>query len=516
MENSSNSNGTMDDFKPPNAKSRCTWSLGTDKPDPHRHLKSSRPKLGSSILSYIGDTPLVKLNRIPGQYKVKCQVFAKCEFLNPGGSVKDRIALRMIEEAEAKGIIEPGYTLIEPTSGNTGIGLAMAASVKGYRCIIVMPEKMSAEKANVLRALGAEIIRTPTSARFDSPDSLISVAQKLAKSIPRAVVLDQYVNPGNPLAHYDTTAEEILDATNRKLDMIVIGAGTGGTIAGIGRKIKEVLPDCEIVAADPKGSSLALPEELNQNGPNFYEVEGIGYDFIPTVLDRAVVDRWIKTSDKESLIMARELISKEGLLCGGSSGSAMSAAMEAAKDLAEDQTCVVILPDNVRNYLTKFIDDNWMAERGFLTETLIKAQEQEKPWFWDLKIDSLSVGVGLITITSEARISEAISTMKNRGIDQMPVVDDNGFLRGMITVAHTMKMLVGGSVTVDDAVETIKMHVFPTIDRNDTLGALTTLLKTQSYVVIVDQMSSTERKVAGIITHVDMLNYMIIADAYEQ
>lgn len=394
--------------------------------------------------------------------------------------------------------------------------MALAAAVKGYRCIIVMPEKMSAEKANVLRALNAEIVRTPTSARFDSPDSHISVAQKLCKTIPKAVILDQYVNPGNPLAHYDNTAAEILEQTDHKIDMVVIGAGTGGTLAGIGRKIKESLPNCRIVGVDPVGSILAEPESINDATTSFYEVEGIGYDFVPTVLDRSVVDRWIKTCDRESLVMARELISKEGLLCGGSSGSAVIAAMKAAKDLTADQTVVVILPDSVRNYLTKFIDDNWMAERGFLTETLIRAQEQEKPWFWDLKISSLSLGTSLITITSEAKISEAISTMRSQGIDQMPVVDSNGYLKGMITVAQTMKMLVGGSVTVDDPVAAIKVGAFPTIDRNDTLGNLTTLLKSQSFVVIVDQISSTEQKVAGIITHVDVLNYIIIADAYAQ
>lgn len=401
------------------------------------------------------------------------------------------------------------------STGNTGIGLALAAAVKGYRCIIVMPEKMSAEKANVLRALNAEIIRTPTSARFDGPDSHISVAQKLCKTIPKSIILNQYVNPGNPLAHYDNTAAEILEQCDNKVDMVVLGAGTGGTVTGVGRKLKESLPSCKVVAVDPYGSILAEPPSLNETSTNYYEVEGIGYDFIPTVLDRSVVDEWIKIGDKESLIMARELIAKEGLLCGGSSGSAMAAAMKVAKNLSEDQTCVVILPDSVRNYMTKFIDDNWMAERGFLTESLLKAQEQEKPWFWDLKIDSLSVGAGLITINTNAKISSAISTMKNQGIDQMPVVDSNGYLQGMVTVANTMKCLVGGSASVDDPVETIMTQVYPSINRNDTVGALTTLLKSQSYVVVVDEVSPSDKKVVGIITHVDVLNYLIIDEGVQ-
>lgn len=504
-------------FPPPDHPSKCSWSLKADKSlDPHPHHRQIRAPVCPNVLNHIGNTPLIRLNKIPANYGVKCQVLAKCEFFNPGGSVKDRIALRMIEDAEQKGIIEPGWTLIEPTSGNTGIGLALAAAVKGYRCIIVMPEKMSTEKANVLRALGAEVIRTPTSASFDSPDSHVSVAQKLCRSIPKSMILDQYVNPSNPLAHYDGTAAEILDQCDNKVDMVVLGAGTGGTIAGIGRKFKEAVPNCTVVGVDPYGSILAQPDSINETSTTFYEVEGIGYDFIPTVLDRSIIDEWIKTGDKESLIMARELIAKEGLLCGGSSGSAMAAAMKVAKRLREDQTCVVILPDSVRNYMTKFLDDHWMAERGFLTESLLKAQEQQKPWFWDLAIDSLSVGAGLITINLNSKINEAISTMKTQGIDQMPVVDSSGYLKGMVTVSATMKSLVGGAATVDDPVETIMTKVFPSIDRNETLGSLTTLLKSQSYVVIVDQISPSEVKVAGIITHVDVLNYLIIADAYEQ
>lgn len=222
----------------------------------------------------------------------------------------------MVEDAEEKGLLKPGSTIIEPTSGNTGIGLAMASAVKGYRCIIVMPEKMSDEKVNTLRALGAEIIRTPTEAAFDSPDSLIAVAQRLQKEIPNAVVLDQYRNPGNPLAHYDGTGAEILHQLDRKVDMVVMGAGTGGTISGIGRRIKEECPDCIVVGVDPEGSILARPEPMNETTTEFYEMEGIGYDFIPTVLDHSVVDRWIKVNDKEALPMARRLNKEEGYLCG--------------------------------------------------------------------------------------------------------------------------------------------------------------------------------------------------------
>ncbi|KAI8990300.1 cystathionine-beta Synthase [Pilobolus umbonatus] len=323
------------------------------------------PKIMDTILENVGRTPLVRVNKIAKSAGLKCELLAKCEYFNAGGSVKDRIAVRMIEEAEKAGTIIPGVsTIIEPTSGNTGIGLALAAAVKGYRVIITLPEKMSQEKVAVLKGLGAEIIRTPTEAAWDAPDSHMSVAQRLRDEIPNAVILDQYNNPYNPIAHYDTTAEELLEQCDGKIDMLVAGAGTGGTITGIAQKLKEKLPNIKIVAVDPVGSSLAVPESLN-TVEGSYQVEGIGYDFIPDVLKRDLVDVWVKSEDKPSFQMSRRLIREEGLLCGGSSGSAMYCAVEAAKQLKEGDRCVVILPDSVRNYMTKFLSDDWMAERGF-------------------------------------------------------------------------------------------------------------------------------------------------------
>lgn len=273
--------------------------------------------------------------------------------------------MRMVLEAERKGLLKPGCTIIEPTSGNTGIGLAMAAAAKGYQCLIVMPEKMSNEKVDTLKALGAQVIRTPTEAAFDSPEGLMAVSQCLQRSIPDSVILNQYRNAGNPLAHYDGTGAEIVEQLGGNVDMVVIGAGTGGTVTGIGRQIKQSCPTCQVIAADPEGSILAEPEELNRSNVSFYEVEGVGYDFIPTVLDRSVVDRWYKFNDRDSLPLARRLIRDEGLLCGGSSGGSLHVALEAAKELKEGQNCVVILPDSIRNYLTKFVSDNWMEARAF-------------------------------------------------------------------------------------------------------------------------------------------------------
>jgi cystathionine beta-synthase len=302
-----------------------------------------------SILDVIGDTPLVRLNRVGGA--LECELCVKCEFFNAGGSVKDRIGRQMILDAEKEGKIKPGDTLIEPTSGNTGIGLALAAAVKGYKCIITMPEKMSKEKVDVLKALGAQIIRTPTEAAYDAPDSHISVARRLRDGTENGHILDQYANPSNPNAHYYGTAEEIIRQTGGKIDMLVAGAGTGGTITGIAKRLKEHNPNIQIVGVDPEGSILAVPDSLNDKcrlAP--YHVEGIGYDFIPDVLDRSLVDQWYKSNDAESLLMMRRLIRDEGLLCGGSSGSAVAVALKAAKSLKKGQRCVIILPDSVRNY----------------------------------------------------------------------------------------------------------------------------------------------------------------------
>jgi len=311
-----------------------------------------------NIVDTIGKTPLVKLNRVTSE--LACNVYGKCEFMNPGGSTKDRIARQMVLDAEKSGRIKRGDTLIEATSGNTGIGMALAGASLGYKIVITMPEKMSREKQVVLEALGAEIIRTPTEAAWDDPESHIEIAKKLQKELPNAHILDQYSNQSNPDAHYHGTGLEIVDDLDGNVDMVVIGVGTGGTLSGIAKKVKEKCPNAIIVGADPEGSLLAGPEEIKP-----YHVEGIGYDFIPDVLDRDLVDTWVKTNDAESFQYARQLMKDEGLLVGGSSGSAMMAMMQQAKSLKAGQNCVVILPDGIRNYLTKFVDEDWRKENGF-------------------------------------------------------------------------------------------------------------------------------------------------------
>ena len=315
-----------------------------------------------NILQVVGRTPVVRLNRIGAD--LPAELYAKCEFLNPGGSIKDRIAVRMVEGLEEAGRITPGQTtLIEPTSGNTGTGLSMASAVKGYCQIITMPEKMSQEKQVVMEALGSQIIRTPTEAAHDAPESLLGVAKRLNEEIEDSVIPDQYGNPDNPDAHYHGTGPEIWEDFGDSLDMVVIGAGTGGTITGVARFLKEKNPNILIVGVDPEGSVLGGREEVKS-----YQVEGIGYDFFPDVLDLDLVDDWIYVNDKDSFHWARRLIRDEGLLVGGSSGTAVCAMLQAVEKHPEAKKVLVILPDSIRNYLTKFVNDGWMKQHGFLDE----------------------------------------------------------------------------------------------------------------------------------------------------
>ncbi|CAI9722487.1 cystathionine beta-synthase-like isoform X2 [Octopus vulgaris] len=509
-------------WRRPDLPSRCTYHASSKKVEDSPHLHKSvkpRPKILDNILQNIGNTPLVRINRITQKEGVKCEVLAKCEFFNSGGSVKDRIGLCMVEEAEEKGYLKPGDVLIEPTSGNTGIGIALSAAVKGYRCIIVLPEKMSTEKVDVLRGLGAEIVRTPTSAAFDSPESHIGVARRLMEEIPNAHILDQYRNPMNPVAHYDGTAEEILKDTDGKVDMVVMGAGTGGTVTGIARKIKERCPNCKIIGVDPEGSILAEPEEINKTDTTFYEVEGIGYDFVPTVCDRSVVDKWYKTNDRDSLIMSRRLIKEEGLLCGGSSGTAMSAAIKAVKEagLKEGQRCVVILPDSIRNYMTKFLSDNWMSQRNFLK--LDKPQLNDE-WWSNLPVTSLKLNTPTI-ITPNTGIQHALELLNKNSFDQVPVVDEEGKILGMVTVGSMMSNITHKKVKLCDPVSKILYNQYKQMPTSATVGQLSHLLDTDQFVLILHDQpqrghlhGSVQTNIFGIATRLDLLNFLSKKDTH--
>jgi cystathionine beta-synthase len=449
----------------------------------------TREAILDSIMDAVGQTPMVRLSRIGAD--LPCELLGKCEFMNPGGSVKDRIGVRMLLDAEQAGRIKPGDTLIEPTSGNTGIGLALAAAVRGYRIIITMPEKMSQEKQVVLEALGAEIIRTPTEAAWDSPESHIGVARRLREVIPNAHILDQYSNPSNPIAHEEGTGREIIDQCGGMLDAVVMTAGTGGTITGVARVIKRELPACQVVGVDPEGSILAGPGEIRS-----YKVEGIGYDFIPDVLDRKLVDRWIKSNDKDSFLTARQLIRQEGLLVGGSSGSAVWAARQVCRELGAGKRVVVLLPDSIRNYLTKFVDDRWMRQHGFL-----RAE-------WEVGMISDVVRTlgkrPVICLDSDDKIERATALFKEHGISQMPVLDQ-GRLAGILTESDLLHSLVSGRV---DPTATIVAEVMErkvsTVALGASSGELPAIFERGEVAIVVDD----ERRVLALLTKMDLIEML--------
>ena len=445
-------------------------------------------KIYDSILDTIGNTPLVRLKSV-GK-KTGCELLAKCEFLNAGGSVKDRIGKHMVLEAEKSGRIRPGDTLIEATSGNTGIGMALVAAIRGYRMIITMPEKMSREKQVVLEALGAEIIRTPTEAAFDSPDSHIGVARQLLKILPNAHILDQYSNPDNPNAHYLYTGKEIVEQTDGKLDYVVMTAGTGGTLAGVAKRLKEDVPGVKVIGVDPVGSIIAGPGPIGS-----YKVEGIGYDFIPKVCDRSNVDEWVKTEDRESFLTARRLIRHEGLLCGGSSGSAVWAAIQVAQRVGPGKRFVILLPDSVRNYMTKFLDPQWMKENGFT----------EKSW------EQNSVGDLLrslqrrevLTANTADTVADSVLTMKERGVSQLPVIDE-GRLVGIITESDLLGKLVEGRASLASTVAEVMFRNVRTVNESEDAGVLTRMFAEGLVGLVVDD----EQRLKGLVSKMDLVDYL--------
>jgi cystathionine beta-synthase len=376
----------------------------------------TRTDIRESIIDAIGDTPLVRLSRIASG--LTPQVLAKVESVNPGGSIKDRAAIAMIEAAERDGLLRPGGTIVEPTSGNTGTGLAMAARLKGYHVIAVMPDKMSKEKIDLLRAYGAEVVVCPTNVAPESPESYYSVSDRLAAEIPGAFKPNQYFNMANPEAHYRSTGPEIWEQTGGRITHLVAGVGTGGTISGIGRYLKERNPDIQIIGADPTGSIYSAASDDEVKG---YLVEGVGEDFWPATFDKSIVDRWVQVSDKDSFLTTRRLAMEEGILAGGSCGTAMHAALEVAAGIDDPEAMVVVvLPDGGRSYLSKIFNDAWMTQYGFLERA------------GDLAVGDVLVrkhGTGtipsLVTVQTHQKVRDAVALLHEHGVSQLPVVSAN-------------------------------------------------------------------------------------------
>ncbi len=451
------------------------------------------------ILSTVGHTPLVQLNSVTSG--AEPLVLAKVEFFNPGGSVKDRIGWPIIEDAERDGRLRPGGTIVEATSGNTGVGLAMAAAIKGYRCIFVMPDKMSQEKILLLRAFGARVVVTPTAVEPEDPRSYYSVARRLVEETPNSILANQYYNPVNPQAHYDSTGPEIWEQTGGRITHFITGMGTGGTISGVGRYLKERNPDIQIVGVDPFGSILY---ELHRTGEyteaESYKVEGIGEDFLPGTTDLSIVDEIVQVSDRESLLMTRRLVREEGIFAGGSAGSAVAGALKYIQQhkLGPEAVVVIILPDSGSRYLSKIFDDDWMRENGFLDQVWSDVRAGD--------IQSKKESEAIYTARATDLLRDVVSLMKDHNISQLPVVNDDGKLVGLVSEIDLLNhMLLTDHVhQANETIESMINRDVPVVGANARLETLMSLVKDRAAVVIVDNKDQVE----GILTKIDILGYL--------
>jgi cystathionine beta-synthase len=450
-------------------------------------------KYAETVLDLVGNTPLVKLNKVTDG--IRATVLAKIEYVNPGGSSKDRIATRIIDAAEREGKLKPGGTIVEPTSGNTGIGLALVAQQRGYKCVFVCPDKVSEDKINTLKAYGAEVYVCPTSVAPDSPDSYYSVSDRLAREIPGAFKPDQYSNPNGPLSHYETTGPEIWRDTDGKVTHYVAGVGTGGTISGAGKYLKEQNPDIVVIGADPEGSVYSG----GTGRP--YLVEGVGEDFWPTAYDPTVVDEIIASSDAESFEVTRRLAREEGLLVGGSSGLAVSAALKAAKDLPADAVVVVLLPDGGRGYLGKVFNDKWMRSYGFLppeggttVAQVMGAKDGDLP--------------DLIHVHPSDTVRHTIDKMRRYDISSMPVLSAEppvvmGEVVGSIDEKALVDAVFSGRAQLTDALAEHIGKALPLIGVNEPIETARQALADTDALLVVD-----DGKPAGILTRHDLLTFL--------
>lgn len=460
---------------------------------------STEKRVYDNILGAMGNTPLVRLGKIAKDLPVP--LYAKLEWMNPGGSVKDRVGAFIIEQAEKRGELKPGGTIVEATSGNTGVGLAIAAALKGYKTIFVMPDKMSNEKILLLRAYGAKVVITPTAVAPEDPRSYYEVAKRFVRETPNAILANQYHNPDNPKTHELTTGPEIWDQTEGRVTDVIIGMGTGGTITGVGRFLKSKNPKIQIVGVDIEGSILT---EIWQNKgtipdgayPKTYKVEGIGEDFLPTALDLSVVDAIERAGDRESFLWARQLVRQEGIFAGGSSGSAMAGAVKYCRKLSGDRLPVVLLPDSGSRYLSKFYDDKWMREFGFLS------MEFGETTLGDLLI--AKPDKVLYTATIGDSIRKVVAGMHQHGISQMPVVGADSTLVGLIEEVDLLNhMLDKHEHTQDEAIDPLVQNAGAVFPSETSLEEAMPSLKNGLALLVVENS-----RPVGILTKIDVLDYV--------
>jgi cystathionine beta-synthase len=449
--------------------------------------------IDDSILDAIGRTPLVRLSRLAAG--LTPAVVAKVESLNPGGSIKDRVAVALIDAAERDGLLRPGGTIVEPTSGNTGTGLAIAARLKGYSVVAVMPDKQSREKVDLLRAYGAEVVLTPTDVAPESPQSYYSVADRLAGEIPGAFQPNQYANLANPEAHYRTTGPDLWEQTAGAITHFVVGVGTGGTVTGAGRYLRERNAQIEIVGADPEGSIYSGGEAAVRP----YLVEGVGEDFWPPVFDPAIVDRYVTVSDRDAFLMTRRLAEREGILAGGSSGMALVAALQVAAEIDDpDALIVVVLPDGGRSYLSKIFNDAWMTHYGFLERASTQTVGDIVRFKQD-RDDTLR----LVTVSTQDKVRDAMALMHEHGVSQLPVVSAHDALTvvGSIDERGLLKRIVDDAALLGEPIVDVMEAPFPAVAAGDAMREAVELLAAERQALLV----TVDGRPAGILTRSDLL-----------